>query len=280
MERKSVNLGCGPVFVDSAEWINLDFSPASTAVVKANLLDRLPLVDNSASVVYSSHFLEHVPRSAVPVFLRECFRILEPGGVVRLVLPDLENMVQEYLRRRNAGEHERADFVVLELIDQAVRRESGGQMATLYELLRQNPRNGNSDMVSYVRSRVGENLVDLELPKKRRLDLAQITRSKVWGRLELYWTRSLVRLLPSAFREQNVSFAQVGERHHWLWDFHQLTAALEEVGFIGVKRQSSDRSHISGFAFDPLDIDSEGMSRKGESSMYIEAFKTTDPVRP
>jgi hypothetical protein len=189
-------------------------------------------------------------------------------------------MVQEYLRRRNTEEHERADFVVLELIDQAVRRESGGQMGALYELLRQNPQNGNSDMVNYVRSRVGENLVDLGLPKKRRISLAQITRSKVWGRLELYWTRSLVRLLPSAFREQNVSFAQVGERHHWLWDLHQLAAALEEVGFIGVKRQFADQSHISGFAFDPLDIDSEGMSRKGESSMYIEAFKATDPVKP
>lgn len=103
-----VNLACGGVFVDSPDWLNLDFAPTSPTVRKANLLGRLPVADGAAALVYSSHFLEHVPRDLVPGFLRECWRVLRPGGVVRLVLPDLENLAREYLARREAGEHDKA----------------------------------------------------------------------------------------------------------------------------------------------------------------------------
>ena len=112
----NINLGCGPVFVDSPEWVNLDYSPSSPAVRKANLLGRLPLEDATASVVYSSHFLEHVPRPMVPGLLRESQRVLKPGGRVRFVLPDLENMVRAYVQARECGENDKADFVVLEIV--------------------------------------------------------------------------------------------------------------------------------------------------------------------
>ncbi len=49
----NINLGCGPVFVDSPEWINLDYSPSSPVVRKAKLLGRLPLEDAVTSAVWS-----------------------------------------------------------------------------------------------------------------------------------------------------------------------------------------------------------------------------------
>ena len=135
----NVNLGCGPVFVDSPEWLNLDHSPTSTSVKQANLLATLPVDSNSCEVVYSSHFLEHIPREKVGLFLGECLRIMRPGGVLRLVLPDFEEMCREYLAQRNAGDHEKADFLVVEIIDQCIRMQRGGELGRVYQRYQEKP---------------------------------------------------------------------------------------------------------------------------------------------
>lgn len=153
-----LNLGCGSVFIDSPEWINLDFETVSPAVRQANLLERLPLADKSASLVYSSHFLEHVPRSMVPSLLFEWLRVLAPGGVVRLVVPDLENMAREYLSMRETGANQLADFVVLEMIDQCVRRESGGELGRFYRQIAVQPVAAAAPMIDYIHARTGEDL--------------------------------------------------------------------------------------------------------------------------
>jgi len=52
-----------------------------------------------------------------------------------------------------------------------------------------------------------------------------------------------------------------------------LQQALEAVGFISVVRFSADSSAIADFPFYPLDLDADGLPRKGALSMYIEARK-------
>ena len=118
----NVNLACGSVYLTDTAWLNLDYASSSPAVQRANLLGRLPLADATADLVYSSHFLDHIPREHVAPFLQECYRIRKPGGVLRLVVPDLENLCRTYLHHRDQGEHDKADFVVLELLDQCVRQ--------------------------------------------------------------------------------------------------------------------------------------------------------------
>ena len=49
----NINLGCGPAFVDSPEWINLDYSPSAPTVRKANLFGRLPLEEIKVAVAPS-----------------------------------------------------------------------------------------------------------------------------------------------------------------------------------------------------------------------------------
>lgn len=92
-------------------------------------------------------------------------------------------------------------------------------------------------------------------------------------RVERAGIRLCLLALPAAFREQNVSLAAVGERHHWLWDFHLLNAALEAVGFIDVQRRSASSSAVADFPFQPLDLDAGGQPRKGAESLYVEARK-------
>lgn len=272
----NLNLGCGHVFVDSADWLNLDFVPASPAVRQANLLDRLPLADDAASLVYSSHFLEHVPRALVPGLLRECWRVLQPGGVLRLVVPDLENMAREYLAMRAAGEHEKADFVVLELIDQCVRLESGGEIGRLYRQVAAKPSANAAPMIDYIRARTGEDLRKSSAPDCVRggaHKLRRISAAALRSRLERAWIRLCLFALPAAFRAQNVSLAAMGERHQWLWDFHQLKTALDAAGFIEVRRRTANSSAKADFPFYPLDLDADGRPRKGAESLYVEAEK-------
>ena len=82
-----------------------------------------------------------------------------------------------------------------------------------------------------------------------------------------------MRLLPAAFRAQNISLAAVGERHHWLWDLEQLRHVLENVGFVDVQRCQASTSRFADFPFHVLDLDADGRPRKGAESMYIEARK-------
>ena len=159
MQASCINLGCGPAFVDSPDWINLDFTPVSRRVRHVNLLARLPLPSNQARLVYASHFLEHIPKPEVDAFLSECHRVLQSGGVLRLVLPDLQEMATSYLRYREAGDHERADFLVLEIIDQCVRRESGGELGRLYRRLCNESHPDPAELIAFVRERTGEALI-------------------------------------------------------------------------------------------------------------------------
>ena len=154
----NVNLACGGVYVTAPTWLNLDYASNSPAVQRANLLGRLPLADATADLVYSSHFLEHIPRDQVAPFLQECWRILKPGGVLRLVVPDLKNLCRTYLQHRDGGEHDQADFVVLELLDQCVRRQPGGELGRYYQNLKADPVGNTSSMV-FVRDRTGEDLM-------------------------------------------------------------------------------------------------------------------------
>jgi len=268
--RYKVNLACGSVFVANDDsWVNFDYNPCSSFVKHADLLKPLPLKDSSAVLLYSSHFLEHIPRPKVFKFLSECFRVLGSGGVIRLVLPDLDNICQTYLRHRDCGEHEKANFVVLEMIDQCVRSNSGGELGRLYGKLKEDIGN-YKDLISYVRERTGENLLaSLSGQQFAKRDVL----NRVNAHLERLWIRALVSLLPTAFRTQNVSLCSVGERHQWLWDFHQLQDVLQSVGFVAIESCGATSSRYLGFPFHLLDVDSDGRPRKGVESMYIEALK-------
>jgi predicted SAM-dependent methyltransferase len=276
MKFKHINIGCGPIFLDSEDWINLDFAPVSKAVRKANLLDRLPLPTESAALVYSSHFLEHVPRSLVPTLLVECLRVLKPGGVLRLVVPDLENMAREYLTMRESGQHDKADFVVIEMIDQCVRQVSGGDLGKLY---RQLSSKYNVKMMDYIFYRTGENFHQRDLSKSRYgIEKLLGLILSLPNYMQRFWIKFCLFLLPTAFRTQNVSLASVGERHQWLWDFHQIQVQLETAGFSDVQRLSATTSTVVDFPFYPLDVDKKFQPRKGDESMYIEARKPMNAV--
>ena len=83
-----LNVGCGKKFHPA--WTNVDMASSSPHVEVHNLLHGFPYPDNQFDIVYHSQVLEHVPKDKAPAFVRECLRVLKPGGVLRVVVPDLE----------------------------------------------------------------------------------------------------------------------------------------------------------------------------------------------
>jgi SAM-dependent methyltransferase len=232
----------------------------------------LPFATDSADVVYNSHFLEHVPRASVPKFLNECRRVLKVGGQLRIVIPDLENICRTYLAERDAGHHERADFVVLELIDQCVRKQSGGELGRYYDEIQTNS-DKQSQMAAYVTERTGHVLElpvsDNESPSIRKLGFM----ARMLPKFRAIRMRAALSLLPPEFRKQNVSLAEVGETHQWMWDFHMLRETLAECGFRNIARFDFKTSGIPNFPVESLDIGLNGGPRKGTASLYVEATK-------
>ena len=62
----------------------------------------LPFADDSVDVIYSSHMFEHLDQPGARAFLSEALRVLEPGGRIRLVVPDIGKLVKEYLQTGDA----------------------------------------------------------------------------------------------------------------------------------------------------------------------------------
>jgi predicted SAM-dependent methyltransferase len=87
-----VVLGAGPRLIDG--WLCLDLFPAQLCV---NLDWPLPFTHGSVRRVYLPFILEHLfYQEQAHRLLHEVLRILEPGGVVRIVVPDMEAMLHAY----------------------------------------------------------------------------------------------------------------------------------------------------------------------------------------
>jgi predicted SAM-dependent methyltransferase len=130
-----LNLGCGSHF--NRQWVNVDTLKSGEDVIAHNLLEGVPFDDNSFEVVYHSHVLEHFQKNDAPKFIAECYRVLKPGGIIRIAVPDLEQIVNNYTRLLNMGKADpvnekiRADYewIKIEMYDQTVRNVTGGEMA-------------------------------------------------------------------------------------------------------------------------------------------------------
>lgn len=150
-----LNVGCGTKICDLPTVRNIDWSPylklsrsrclrviarpflsserrrklleLSSNIEVWDLSKGLPAESASVEVVYHSHFMEHLDRDKVLKFQGEVHRVLKPGGIQRIVVPDLKKLVDSYLtsyeRHLASGigclQH---DEMVAALYEQSVRK--------------------------------------------------------------------------------------------------------------------------------------------------------------
>lgn len=96
-----------------------------------NLAKGIPFETESIDAVYHSHMLEHLDRDVAPGFLLEVKRVLKPGGIQRIVVPDLQLLCRRYLSHlescdRDSQEIPKHDGYVSAIIEQCVRKEGTG----------------------------------------------------------------------------------------------------------------------------------------------------------
>lgn len=120
---KALNLGCGLSIAPG--WINIDNSPNARlskyplirrtlrklgvlsehhyavnwpkSIEIYDLKKRLPYSDSTIDYAYTSHFLEHLALNDAERLIGEVFRVLKPGGIIRVVVPDLALGARQYL---------------------------------------------------------------------------------------------------------------------------------------------------------------------------------------
>lgn len=275
---KYLNLGCGSRF--HPEWINLDLFPAHDSVKTYDLGQPLPFEDETFDVVYHSHVLEHLRKNEVLPFLRECRRVLKVGGILRIALPDLENIAKSYLQtleralQREPGADNDHCWMVMELFDQAVRERPGGAML---EYMRHDPIPNEE----FVLRRMGGEEAQRILKQVRgvaREEKGRSLESRKTNRtvsLLTQWRLTIANIFLTKAEKRALKIGQfrsAGEIHHWMYDRYSLARILKEAGFHNPVRRSPFESTIPNWSLFHLDTEPDGSVYKPDS-LYMEALR-------
>src|SRR5262249_33731677 len=94
---RRLNWGCGPI--TPFGWVNSDIQAWPGVEVVGDILAGLPLADGSFDYVVSIHALPEIPYRDQDRALAELYRVLRPGGTLRLGLPDMDRAVRAYQAR-------------------------------------------------------------------------------------------------------------------------------------------------------------------------------------
>lgn len=279
-----LNLGCGNSY--HKDWLNIDFRSRHKDVIGHDLLKGIPIKNSSIDVVYHSHILEHFSKENGLKFIHECYRVLKTNGIIRIAVPDLEIIVNEYLKNLKLAlegdiqAKANYEWIKLELLDQMVRNESGGNMKKY--LIR--PFIVNED---YVFKRIGsegriiresylESKAHVEYGNKRvepKVALFESVLKKMKMVLIKLIQRKRKNTLTAHEREalQIGKFRLGGEIHQWMYDRYSLAVLLQEAGFKEITVCDPFRSNVKNWQSYQLDV-IDGEVRKPDS-LFMEAVK-------
>ena len=271
-----LNLGCGPTF--HPDWVNIDISPTDPRVRSADLTKGIPLPPNGCDAVYHSHVLEHLNREEARFFISECYRVLKPGGILRVAVPDLEQIARLYIQHLESalagGDSDNYDWMLLELYDQVARSTCGGEMAPHLASASGEHRRFIQERIGLQADRIWR---ALEHPQPKP-SLVQRLRfagpRRLWFRLRLALASAAVTVVGGtkardALREG--VFRQSRETHQCMYDRFSLSRLLRASGFGDTRVLGADESSIPDFARYELDVVA-GRVRKPDS-LYMEAVK-------
>jgi len=255
-----LNLGCG--HRHHPDWINIDVQSTGPGVRAHSLYAGIPFSDGAIDVVYHSHVLEHFPKRFTPIFLKDCHRVLKPGGIIRVAVPDLERIMRIYidlLEKSLGGDiqaQQRYEWIMLELFDQTVRNQSGGDMLEYWK-------QQHIPAEDFVIERCGSEAKNV-INSVKRSPSANVPSEDIF--------LQAIRNKDASLIQRIGMFRVSGEIHQWMYDRYSLTKLLQEAGFTDIKVCRADESAITNFNSYLLDIEPDGKVRKPDS-LFMEAWK-------
>jgi predicted SAM-dependent methyltransferase len=276
--QRLLNLGCGSRYRLDSSWTNVDFNGTPGAVIGHDLARGIPFPDGTFDGVYHSNLLEHFTQQAGANLMRECFRVLKPGGVCRVAVPDMEGICRSYLdalacaMRGDPCSSPRHHWMMIELCDQLVRHRTGGEMATY--LLQ-----ADLSEKAFIVSRIGNIATAIigdssDDPSRELGPRPSLTRRglRFAGRKLSAMRRAALSLVLSRHEMQALEvglFRLHGEPHLWMYDRYSLTEMMREAGLNNIEKRTATTSVITGWEQHFLDTNKDGTEHQPDS-LYME----------
>lgn len=111
---KKLHIGTSNNILDG--WLNTDIFLNHDSVVYLDATKSFPFDDDTFDYVISEHMIEHVEYRGAEIMLRECFRVLRPGGRVRFATPDLGVLLALHSREKTEAQKNYIDWIISRLM--------------------------------------------------------------------------------------------------------------------------------------------------------------------
>lgn len=105
---KRLQIGCQNHPMEG--WLNADINPMHDEIILMDATQPFPLPDNTFETVFSEHMIEHIGFPEGQFMVKECFRIMKPGGVIRLSTPDIRFLIDLYHEPKTESQQKYLDF--------------------------------------------------------------------------------------------------------------------------------------------------------------------------
>ena len=194
----------------------------------------LPFKDNTIKGVYSSHCLEHLTADEVVKILQEAHRVIKPGGIIRITLPNMDKMFDAYESR---------DASNLESFKKKVQIKNGTSLWGLDSWLRLVTRSFAGHVVDLFSDKELYNIFE----NNSRSDFVKTILAKA---------------------DTSPKYRNIPNTHKSYWSPYSMQNCLQKVGFKSCKvvqrRETMDKVFSNGLMFN---------NTQPEMSFYMEAIK-------
>lgn len=238
LNREYLNIGSGGHWYHERFYsLDVDLTAKKNlGKINFNLVEDLPLPfkDNTIKGVYSSHCLEHLTADEVVKILQEAHRVIKPGGIIRITLPNMDKMFDAYESR---------DASNLESFKKKVQIKNGTSLWGLDSWLRLVTRSFAGHVVDLFSDKELYNIFE----NNSRSDFVKTILAKA---------------------DTSPKYRNIPNTHKSYWSPYSMQNCLQKVGFKSCKvvqrRETMDKVFSNGLMFN---------NTQPEMSFYMEAIK-------
>ena len=258
--------------------------------------EKLDFPNNSFDAVNANHVFEHLTPQQGKEFASEIKRVLKPGGIFRISVPDLEDICQKYIHYLQIGLEEpnqkniyNYQWSVMEIFDQMVRDKSGGLMLEamkkgeynqdyldmkykdmfkpIFETIEKQKKKAKKKKTTPVKKSLGTRIITLTPQKLSSALKSRIAKIKI--SIANYFLKDYLK--DKLVLDKNHPLV-MKEAVKWMYDRLSLKILVEKVGFTEFKHHNFKTSDIPNW--EKYDFDcSNYAERPLDPSVYIECRK-------